>query len=134
MGTPDGAGVSLSRESLDEISDRVSNQILRRLAEIGWAPSDQIELAERWAGGDVVLQPRSGQEKVIPIDTFFRKIVLARERLRVLEQKINQNPKLEDGDKIELQKYVTQIYGSLTTFNVLFDDRLDWFVGQKNDR
>ncbi len=126
--------MTLSRESLDEISDQISKNILGQLAEIGWAPSDQTELAERWKGGEIVLQPQSGQEKVVPVDTFFRKIVLARERLRVLEQKINQNPKLEDGDKIELQKYVTQIYGSFTTFNVLFEDRMDWFVGQKGNR
>jgi hypothetical protein len=134
METSDSPGTTLSRQSLDELSEEISKTILRRLAEVGWGPSDQIELAERWQGGDLVLQPRNGQEKVIPMDIFFRKIVLARERLRVLEQKINQNPKLEDGDRIELQKYITQIYGSFTTFNVLFEDRLDWFVGQKGDR
>jgi hypothetical protein len=59
---------------------------------------------------------------------------MVRERLRVLEQKINNHPKLNDAERVELQEYVTRIHGSLTTFNVLFDDRVDWFVGQSGER
>jgi len=93
-----------------------------------------IRMMDRWKGGTVVLRPgREGQaEKVVPIDAFFHKIVMVRDRLRVLEQKINAHPGLADADKVEIQQYVTRIYGSLTTFNVLFADRDDWFVGQKD--
>ncbi|MBI3449706.1 MAG: hypothetical protein HY049_12425 [Acidobacteria bacterium] len=93
-----------------------------------------IRMMDRWKGGTVILRPgREGQaEKVVPIDAFFHKIVMIRDRLRVLEQKINAHPGLADADKVEIQQYVTRIYGSLTTFNVLFADRDDWFVGQKD--
>lgn len=88
-------------------------------------------LGDRWAGGQLVLRPgKAGtQEKVVPIDGFFRKIVTVRERLRVLEQRINNHPKLADTDRLELQDYITRAYGSLTTFNVLFADPDDRFTG-----
>ncbi|MFT3927993.1 MAG: hypothetical protein QM778_36030 [Myxococcales bacterium] len=91
-----------------------------------------IELGERWLGGEVVLVPgkQGTQEKRIPIDSLFRKIVLIREKLRVLEQKINNNDKLSDEDRLQMQQYVTQCYGSLTTFNVLFKNKGDYFTGQ----
>lgn len=86
--------------------------------------------AEKWRGGEVVLKPgKPGvQEKTIPIDTFFNKVVMLRNRLRVLEQKINAS-KLEHDEKIDLQSYITGCYGSLTTFNVLFADEADKFKG-----
>ena len=89
------------------------------------------EIAERWSGGQLVLKPgKSGtQEKTIPIESFFRKIIAVREKLRVLEQRINAHPKLSDEDRLALQDYVTRAYGSLTTFNVLFADPADRFVG-----
>ena len=71
------------------------------------------------------------QEKTVPIEVFFRKIVGVRERLRVLEQRINGHPKLSDEDRLQLQDYITRAYGSLTTFNVLFADPEDRFVGTK---
>jgi hypothetical protein len=88
-------------------------------------------IGDRWAGGQLVLKPGRGgtQEKAVPIESFFRKIVNVRERLRVLEQRINGHPKLTDADRLELQEYVTRAYGSLTTFNVLFADPADRFVG-----
>ncbi len=94
-----------------------------------------VALAGKWEGGELVLKPgKEGmQEKRIPIDALFHKVVMIRDKLRVLEQKINGNPKLAPEDKVQLQQYVTGCYGSLTTFNVLFADRDDQFVGQKSD-
>jgi hypothetical protein len=95
----------------------------------------EVELAGRWEGGEVILKPgKDGvQEKRVPIDALFHKIVMIRDKLRVLEQKINAHPKLAADEKIQMQQYVTGCYGSLTTFNVLFANREDSFVGQKGD-
>lgn len=92
-----------------------------------------IPIGQRWEGGTLVLKPgKPGlAEKEVPIEAFFRKIVMVRERLRVLEQQINANGSLTDADKLGLQQYITKCYGSLTTFNVLFESRDDWFVGEK---
>jgi len=92
-------------------------------------PATQI--GKKWSGGKVILKPGNEemQSKEIPIDTFFHKIVMVRDRLRVLEQNINSNKILTDEEKINLQQYISRIYGSLTTFNVLFDDKNDFFVG-----
>ena len=89
------------------------------------------EIGDRWAGGQIVLKPgKAGtQEKAMPIESFFRKITAVRERLRVLEQRINGHPKLADEDRAQLQDYITRAYGSLTSFNVLFADPEDRFVG-----
>ena len=89
------------------------------------------EIGDRWAGGQLVLKPGKpgAQEKTLPIESFFRKIVGVREKLRVLEQRINTHPKLSDEDRLQLQEYVTRAYGSLTTFNVFFADPADRFVG-----
>jgi hypothetical protein len=90
------------------------------------------ELAQKWDGGEMILKPGQGdlQEKVIPIETFFHKIVMVRDRLRVLEQKINSNKAIADAEKVELQQYITRIYGSLTSFNILFKFRDDQFIGE----
>ena len=99
---------------------------------------DELGLGEaaigpRWAGGEMILKPgREGTaEKTIPIESLFRKVVLIRDKLRVLEQKINSHPRLTDEEKVQMQQYVTQCYGSLTTFNVLFTSKEDGFVGQR---
>jgi hypothetical protein len=95
----------------------------------------EADIAGRWEGGEMILKPgKDGvQEKRVPLDALFHKIVMIRDRLRVLEQKINGHPKLGADDKVQMQQYVTACYGSLTTFNVLFSDRKDQFVGQKSD-
>jgi hypothetical protein len=88
-------------------------------------------ILDRWAGGELVLKPgKAGtHEKVIPIEVFFRKIIGVRDQLRVLEQKINNHPKLADEDRLQLHEYITRAYGSLTTFNALFAEPEDRFVG-----
>lgn len=88
-------------------------------------------LMGRWQGGTLVLQPGdpTAKAKEIPLENFFHKVVMVRDRLRVLESKINSHPKLDDEDRIELQQYVTRIYGSLTTFNILFSDKDKQFRG-----
>jgi hypothetical protein len=93
-----------------------------------------IPLGEKWTGGTLELKPgKPGlQSREIPVETFFHKIVMLRDRLRVLEQNINAHPVLSDEDKINLQQYITRIYGSLTTFNLLFADKEDYFIGSKS--
>lgn len=104
------------------------------LAELGLGPTSRI--GRKWEGGTLVLRPgKPGlQEKEIPIETFFRKIVMVRDRLRVLEQQINAHATLSDAEKISLQQYITRCYGSLTTFNLLFDEKEDFFVGEKGKK
>ncbi len=90
-------------------------------------------LGPRWQGGEMILKPGRDDtaEKRIPIESLFRKVVLVRDKLRVLEQKINSHAQLTDEEKVQMQQYVTQCYGSLTTFNVLFTSKEDGFVGQR---
>ena len=90
-----------------------------------------VKLGKKWEGGTLLMQPGNHdlKPKELPIETFFHKIVMLRDRLRVLEQNINSHPNLSEKDKIDLQQYITRIYGSLTTFNVLFEDKDDYFVG-----
>lgn len=98
--------------------------------------SEVVPLGDRWVGGTMLLQPKdtSLKPKEIPIDAFFHKIVMLRDRLRVMEQQINAHKILTDEDKVNLQQYITRIYGSLTTFNVLFKNKEHWFVGDKGER
>ena len=82
----------------------------------------------------MILQPEDSslQSKEIPIETFFHKIVMVRDRLRVMEQRINSSKGLNDEEKVNLQQYITRIYGSLTTFNVLFKNKENQFQGERS--
>jgi hypothetical protein len=106
-------------------------QILKKWGGI----TENVPLGDRWQHGTMLLQPadKSLKPKEIPVEDFFHKIVMLRDRLRVLEQNINSNKKLSDEDKVNLQQYITRCYGSLTTFNVLFKNKEHWFVGEKSE-
>ena len=93
-----------------------------------------VPIGDRWQKGTMLLQPadKTLKPKEIPIEDFFHKIVMLRDRLRVMEQQINAHKNLTDEDKVNLQQYITRIYGTLTTFNVLFKNKEHWFVGEKS--
>ena len=100
-----------------------------------WSDASSITpIADKWKGGELIIAPGDSNlaKKKVPIDTFFHKIVMVRDRIRVMEQKINASKNLDDQEKIDLQQYITRIYGSLTTFNVLFKNPSDNFVGEKS--
>lgn len=97
------------------------------------ALNEVVPLGEKWEGGTMLLQPANLElkPKEIPVENFFHKIVMLRDRLRVLEQNINSSKSLSDEEKVHIQQYITRVYGSLTTFNVLFAEKEDFFVGAK---
>lgn len=104
-------------------------QILKRWSDA----SEVVHIADKWKGGKLILEPGDTNLKSseVPIDTFFHKITMVRDRLRVMEQKINSS-NLEEQEKIDLQQYITRSYGSLTSFNVLFKLKEQQFVGQRS--
>ncbi len=119
-------------EAEEAVSFSQAEKALVKILKSYNAVVDEIELGDKWEDGLLILKPKdeSLKPKELPIDTFFHKIVMVRDRLRVMEQRINSS-KLTDEEKVNLQQYITRIYGSLTTFNVLFKHKKDNFVGEK---
>ena len=109
----------------------VSETVAAAIQKLGLQKPDSVvdQLGIRWHGGKAVLHPSDPtlQTKEVPLEVFFHKVVMIRNNLRVLEQKINAHEKLSDGEKIEMQQYITKSYGSMTTFNVLFKEKEDQF-------
>jgi hypothetical protein len=109
----------------------VDETVAAAIAKLGLEKPDTVveQLGLRWHGGRLVMHPADAtlQMKEVPLEVFFHKVVMVRNNLRVLEQKLNAHEKLSDGEKVELQQYITKSYGSLTTFNVLFKEKADQF-------
>ena len=124
-------GMTADGSSGDPELDRIVQAMREVLGDHGWLDVD-LELNKRWVGGTLKLVPGKDetQAKEVPIEVFLKKLVGIRDKLRVLEQKLNSHPSLAPEEKLELQGYITRCYGSLTTFNVLFSYRASWFVGQ----
>jgi hypothetical protein len=145
-GNLDISGRTEGLELLEEESQRSDtgedlsmSQVEKSLRKILSEYSDiqqTVPIGDRWQGGKLIIQPadESLKSKEIPLETFFHKIVMVRDRLRVLEQQINANAKLNDAEKVDLQQYITRIYGSLTTFNILFKESSHHFVGEKKSQ
>ena len=120
-------------EHTSEVSFTEAEKSLAKILKAWLGVSEKVELGDKWDDGLMILQPGDTnlKSKEIPIDTFFHKIVMVRDRLRVMEQRINSS-KLSDEEKVNLQQYITRIYGSLTTFNVLFKYKEDHFIGERS--
>lgn len=122
----ENTGEGTSNITLSDIEQALDNILERRLHEMQIVP-----MANKWNNGIMILKPGddSLQPKEVPVETFFHKIVMVRDRLRLIEQKINAHKGLTDEEKVDMQQYITAIYGSLTTFNVLFKETHHQFKG-----
>ncbi len=138
--------VDKTDDKLDEIiPENVTEEIethneaeksLLKILRLWGGITENVPLGEKWIKGMILLQPadKSLKPKEIPVEDFFHKIVMLRDRLRVLEQNINSHKKLSDEEKVNIQQYITRCYGSLTTFNVLFKNKEQWFAGEKGSK
>ncbi|PPK93242.1 hypothetical protein LY01_02527 [Nonlabens xylanidelens] len=123
--------IEACEDDVDTVSfydvEKSLREILERFSDV----SQVVALADKYKNGTMILRPADSNlaDKEIPINTFWHKIVMLRDRLRVMEQKINSSKDLDDQLKIDLQQYITRIYGSLTTFNVLFASKDQQFKG-----
>ena len=120
-------------DEVDTVSFADVENTLKKMLKQWSDISEIVPIADKWKGGNMILEPGDSnlQSKEIPIDTFFHKIVMVRDRIRVMEQKINSS-NLDDQEKVDLQQYITRIYGSLTTFNILFKIKEQRFSGSKS--
>jgi hypothetical protein len=125
--------IEATEDDVDTVSffdvERSLTEILKKWSDV----SEVVPIADKYKGGKLILEPADTSLKAyeLPIDTFFHKITMVRDRLRVMEQRINSS-NLDEQGKIDLQQYITRIYGSLTSFNVLFKSKSQQFVGQKS--
>jgi len=128
--------IEASEDEVDSVSFYDVEKSLRDILKKWNGISEIVPIADKWKGGTIVLQPadKNLSTKEIPIDTFFHKIVMLRDRLRVMEQKINSSKDLADQDKVDLQQYITRCYGSLTTFNILFKSTAQIFKGDSSSK
>ena len=124
-------------EAIEPDADAVSlldvEQALTRVLQRWSDQTEAVPLGDKWKGGKLILKPARTDltPKEMPIDGFFHKIVMVRDRLRVLEQRVNASS-LDDEEKVGIQQYITKIYGSLTSFNLLFKHQHQQFVGEKS--
>lgn len=128
--------IEAAEDEVDTVSFYEVEKSLRDILKKWNGFSEIVPIADKWKGGVMVLNPadKNSASKEIPIDTFFHKIVMLRDRLRVMEQKINASKELAEQDKIDLQQYITRCYGSLTTFNVLFKNNSQQFKGESTGK
>lgn len=124
--------IEATEDDVDTISFHEVESTLKAILKKWSDVSEVVNIGDKWKGGKLIMQPGDPNLKAteVPIDTFFHKITMVRDRLRVMEQKINSS-NLEEQEKIDLQQYITRSYGSLTTFNVLFKLKNHNFVGQR---
>jgi len=109
---------------------------LLKILQLWGGITETVPLGDKWIKGTMLLQPfdKTLKPKEIPVEDFFHKVVMLRDRLRVLEQNINSSKTLTDEEKVNIQQYITRCYGSLTTFNVLFKNKEQYFVGDKSSK
>ncbi|MBV7267581.1 hypothetical protein [Winogradskyella luteola] len=125
--------IEAAEDDVDTISfyevEKSLRQILKKWSDV----TEVVAIADKWKGGKLIMQPGDDTLKAseLPIDKFFHKITMVRDRLRVMEQKINSS-NLDEQEKIDLQQYITRSYGSLMSFNVLFKLKSQQFVGQRS--
>ncbi|MBK6563671.1 MAG: hypothetical protein IPG18_00370 [Saprospiraceae bacterium] len=121
-------------EATEAVSFNEAEKSLIKILKTWSDISEVVPLGDKWKNGVMILKPEDAslKPKEVPIDAFFHKIVMVRDRVRVMEQRINSSD-LNDEEKVNLQQYITRIYGSLTTFNVLFKNKEDYFVGEKSN-
>jgi superoxide dismutase len=134
---PEAAGLQAAEPQISAsglempLKQFVEQTVAAAIEKLGLEKPDAVveKLGLRWHAGKMVLHPSDAslQSKEVPLETFFHKIVMVRNNLRVLEQKINAHEKLSDGEKVEMQQYISRSYGSLTTFNILFKEKEDQF-------
>jgi len=120
-------------DEVDSVSFYEVETILRNMLKKWSDVSEIVPIGDKWKGGKLILEPSDTnlKSKELPIDSFFHKIVMVRDRIRVMEQKINSS-NLDEQEKIDLQQYITRMYGSLTTFNVMFKNKSQQFVGSRS--